>query len=143
MIKKYDSKVSYALLIAIFFLYFVPIVFAIINTGFVKGTIVLIAILIPSYLFILNIFLRTNYVIDADVLKIKCGLLYNKRINIHEIKKISKTNSLISSPAPSFDRIEIAYGKFDSIIISPKDKVTFVKDLMLINPNITNHITKN
>ncbi|WP_100612921.1 PH domain-containing protein [Confluentibacter lentus] len=143
MIKKYNAKVSYTLLIVIFFLFFAPIIFAIINTGFVRGSIVLIVILISSYLFILNIFLRTEYVIDNDVLKIKCGFLYRKSINIHEIKKISKTNSLISSPAPSFDRIEIAYGKFDILIISPKDKAAFAKDLTLINQNIKNHITDN
>lgn len=36
-------------------------------------------------------------------------------------------------PALQYDRIEIAYGKFDNIIISPKDKATFAKDLMFIN----------
>lgn len=143
MTKKYESKISYISLVVIFLLFFMPLIFGTINNGFQKGSYVSIAILITSYLFILNIFLGTGYWIDNDVLKIKCGFLYTKSISIHEIKTISKTNSLISSPAPSFDRIEITYGKFDDIIISPKDKVALAKDLTRINPNIENHITEN
>ncbi|WP_100615365.1 PH domain-containing protein [Confluentibacter citreus] len=143
MTKKYQAKVSYIMLVVIFLLFFIPLIFGAINNGIHKEFYVLIAILVPSYLFILNIFLGTEYWIDNDVLKIKCGFLYTKSISIHEIKTISKTNSLISSPAPSLDRIEITYAKFDDIIISPKDKVTLAKDLTLINPNIKNHITEN
>ncbi|WP_111307345.1 PH domain-containing protein [Confluentibacter sediminis] len=88
-------------------------------------------------------FLNTDYLIENNELKIKCGFLFHKKINIMEIKSIKKTNSLISSPAPSFDRIEITYGTSDTIIISPKDKVTFTKDLTRINHNIKNHISEN
>ena len=33
-----------------------------------------------------------------------------------------KSSNIISSPAASFDRIEITYGEFDKLIISPKHK---------------------
>jgi hypothetical protein len=87
-------------------------------------------------------FLKTEYYIEENLLKIKCGLLFNKSIEIHKIKKISKTNSLITSPAPSFDRIEITYGEYDEIILSPKDKLTLAKDLTTIHPAIENNITE-
>ena len=45
--------------------------------------------------------------------------------------------------APSFDRIELKYGKFDEIIISPKDKLSFANDLTQINIEIENNIVKN
>jgi len=55
---------------------------------------------------------------------------------------VSKTKNIISSPAPSFDRIEIKYGSFDEIIISPKEKLNFEHDLTIMNPNIKNNITE-
>jgi hypothetical protein len=42
----------------------------------------------------------------------------------------------MSSPALSLDRIEIFYNKFDSVIISPKNKADFVAELKSINPAI-------
>lgn len=39
-------------------------------------------------------------------------------------------------PAISLDRIEIRCGKFNSVIISPKQKVEFINHLKSINPNI-------
>ena len=141
MKKKYETKVSYGMLVAIFLLFFTPVIFGIINNGINKEFYVLIGILIPTYAFILHMFLKTDYRIENNELKIKCGLLFNKIIDINEIKAVNKTNSLMSSPAPSFDRIEIKYGKFDEVIISPKDKITFIEDLTIINSKIENDIT--
>ena len=143
MTKKYKAKVSYGMLIAIFLLFFVPLIFGIANNGIDKAFYVLIGILLPTYAFILNMFLTTEYTIENETLRIKCGILFNKKIDINNIKKISRTNSLMSSPAPSFDRIEIKYGKFDEIIISPEDKLNFAKDLTIINSVIENNITEN
>jgi hypothetical protein len=63
-----------------------------------------------------------------------------KPIDINEIRAISKTKSIMSSPAPSFDRIELKYGEFNEVIISPKNKFQFAKDLTKINQNIKNEI---
>ncbi len=142
MIKKYKTKVSYGMLGTIFLLFFVPIIFAVVENGFNREFYILLAILIPSYTFILYVFFKTEYKIENEILKIKCGILVNKSIDIYSIKKISKTKSLISSPAPSFDRIEIRYGKFDEIIISPADKFSLANDLTLINKGIENNIKK-
>ena len=60
--------------------------------------------------------------------------------NIGEMKKVSKSSNIISSPAASFDRIEIRYGKFEELIISPKHKTKFVEDLQKINPEIINNL---
>lgn len=143
MTKKYDTKISYGLLIFTFLIFFVPVILGTLKNGIENGFYVTIGILIPSYAFILHVFLKTTYIVENKTLKIKCGFLFNKNIPIDSIKGIKKTKNLISSPAPSFDRIEIKYGKFDAIIISPKDKVTFAKDLNLINPTIVNSIREN
>ena len=75
-------------------------------------------------------------------MNIKCGFIYNKDLDIEKIISISKTNNPISAPAASLDRIELRYGEFGSVIISPKDEIAFVKDLTIINPNIDNQISK-
>ncbi|MDY8135377.1 PH domain-containing protein [Aquimarina sp. 2201CG5-10] len=136
MVKKYKAKVSYGMLVIIFLLFFIPVTFGVISNGINKEFYIITGILVPSYSFILFLFFKTNYSVENNTLIIKCGFLFKKNIDINTIKTIKKTTSLLSSPAPSFDRIEIKYGKYDEIIISPRNKITFVKDLTSINPNI-------
>lgn len=95
-----------------------------------------IAILAPVLLFVVHIFMNTNYTVDGNSLKIKCGFLFNKSIDIQQIKKISETNNPLGSPAVSLDRLEIVYGKFDNVIISPKHKNEFIETIVLLNPDI-------
>ena len=138
--KRFKSKVSYGTLGVIFILFFTPIIIETINNGITKNFFVLNGILILVYAFILYLFLSTEYTIDKEKLKIKSGFIYNKYLNIDKIKSITKTNNPISAPAASFDRIEIHFEKFSSVIISPKDKIGFVKELIKRNPNIDNQI---
>ena len=92
--------------------------------------------ILPVILFVIHMFMTTVYTIDGDKLTIKCGFLYNKNIDIKTIKMISETNNALSSPATSLDRLEINYGKFDSVIISPKLKSEFINEIMRLNPNV-------
>lgn len=78
----------------------------------------------------------TQYIINDTQLIIKCMFLVNEKIDIHKIRKIEKTSSILSSPALSMDRIAVKYNKFDEIYISPKEKQRFINELLLINPNI-------
>ncbi|MBL6658423.1 MAG: PH domain-containing protein [Flavobacteriales bacterium] len=87
-------------------------------------------------------FFNTTYKIEKEKLHIKCGFFKYKAVNIREMKKVSKSSSIISSPAASFDRIEITYGKFDELIISPKHRIKFVEDLQKINPEIINNLCR-
>ena len=86
------------------------------------------AILLPVILFIGHMLTTTYYVIDEDTLLIKSGF-FTTTIDIKGVKKISETNNPISSPALSLDRIELTYGKFQSVIISPKLKKEFIEGL--------------
>ena len=141
MTKKYPSKVSYGLLIFIFLVFYGPLIPDLVNSDLSGKMIELIGFLSLIFAFVLHLFFGTHYTIENNKLKIKCGIFSYKPIEIDKIKEVSKTKSIISSPAPSFDRIEIKYGKFDEIIISPKDKLNFTNDLVIINPNIKNNIT--
>jgi len=92
--------------------------------------------------FITHMFFKTEYTIEENKLKIKCGFFAYKPIDINDMKEISKSTNMISSPAASFDRIEIKYGKFEELIISPKDKFEFAKYLTNLNPKIKNNLTQ-
>ncbi|MHC1703836.1 MAG: PH domain-containing protein [Tenuifilaceae bacterium] len=83
-----------------------------------------------------HLFLTTYYIIDGKNLIIKGGFIINKVIEIEKIKKISDSNSILSSPANSLDRIEISFNKYDNILISPKEKILFIDHLKTINPSI-------
>ena len=92
--------------------------------------------ILMCFLFIFFISKSTRYIIEENQLTIKCLFIVNNRIDISKIKKIEKTNSILSSPALSLDRIAIKFNKFDEVYISPKEKQSFVNNLLEINPEI-------
>ncbi|WP_338358211.1 PH domain-containing protein [Yeosuana marina] len=100
-----------------------------------------IVILVLTAIFIIHLFFSTKYMIVDDILKIRSGFIYKKDLEIKKILSISKSSTLISSPAASFDRIEIKYGQFSSVVISPKDKISLIEELIKINPDIKNQIS--
>jgi len=87
-------------------------------------------------LFVLISF-TTKYTINPTKLHIKCIPFYNKSIALSSINKVEVTRNLISSPAPSLERIEIYFNNYDSVVISPKDKLQFMDDLQKMNSSIT------
>lgn len=91
--------------------------------------------LVPILLFVIHMLLNTNYTVADSFLKIRCGS-FNQIVDISTIKKITETNNPISSPATSLDRLEIAYNKWDRVIISPSNKMEFIAHLLKLNPTI-------
>ncbi len=136
----YPSKISYGLLIAIGIIFFLPISIEGFNNGTSNHFLITMSILVLVFIIILYTFYSTKYSINKNILHIKCGFLYNDKINIQDIKTIEKTKSLLSSPAASFDRIIVTFGKYDEIILSPQNKVDFVRSLQKINPQIKSSI---
>jgi len=92
--------------------------------------------LLLTLLLIVFISKSTRYIITENQLIVKCMFIVNDKIEILKIRKIEKTNSILSSPALSLDRIAIFYNKYDEVYISPKDRDNFIKDLLEINPTI-------
>ena len=95
----------------------------------------LCSLLIPTVL-IINVLRNTYYTIDDNsrTLLVKSGFIYNHINNIDKITLVKKTNSLLSSPALSTDRLEIRFGKFSRVVISPNDKDVFIEHLKRLNP---------
>ncbi|WP_164110400.1 MULTISPECIES: PH domain-containing protein [Sphingobacterium] len=93
-------------------------------------------LLVLTSIICLPTLLNTHYTIEENILKIRSGLLYKKNIPIDSVRKIVETNNMVSSPAASLDRLEIFYNSFDSVLISPKEKVGFIGTIQDINPKI-------
>ncbi|MFC1397468.1 PH domain-containing protein [Acinetobacter lactucae] len=72
---------------------------------------------------------NTYYVVENNTLIIK-SLVFRWKININNITQIEPTHNPLSSPALSLDRLKIYYmknGEVTSVMISPKDKETFLQ----------------
>lgn len=95
-----------------------------------------ILILLFSGTYIGYVYSNSCYIIDNDALYISCGRLYNKKIDIAEIRKIEELFSLLSQPAFTYNRLDILYKKFETIQISPKEQEKFVNQLTAMNPAI-------
>ncbi|WP_295771349.1 PH domain-containing protein [uncultured Mucilaginibacter sp.] len=87
-------------------------------------------------LFTAHMLYSTYYVVNNSIVNIRCGFLVNQNVDIDTIKSIKETNNALSSPASSLDRLEIAYNKYDSVMISPKDKAGFIALIQSVKPDV-------
>ncbi|WP_190810711.1 PH domain-containing protein [Flagellimonas sp. S3867] len=129
--KRYPSKISYGLLLFVLAV-IIGTTIPIISQGNLLG----LGINLFTLIFVLYVFFSIYYVIEGNNLVIRVGVLFKWKIEISTIKIVAKSNSWISSPAASLDRLNIIYNKHSSILVSPKDKEGFIKELIRINPQI-------
>lgn len=85
-------------------------------------------ILILGAGFPLWIMISTRYMVNDLNLKIASGP-FSWNIPIQSIIAIRETESTSTSPALSFDRLEIIYDTDKAIIVSPNDKLKFIQKL--------------
>jgi hypothetical protein len=128
--KKYKSKIGLELTIPLAIIFGSMLCAGILSKNL---NMILIALVITA--FICHMFSTTEYIIDKESLRIKCGFFINTVVDINSIRKISESYNILSSPAASLDRLEIIHDK-ESVLISPKDKKDFIDALKAINPNI-------
>ena len=95
-----------------------------------------IVVITPAFALVAYTLATTYYSIEGETLKVKSGLFYNKTFNIKTFRKIVNTNNAINAPAASFDRIELFFNGYDSVVVSPNDKEAFIAQLKSINPDI-------
>lgn len=103
---------------------------------FISGAWVGLIIVGLVALFSAHMLLTTYYVVDKGMVNVHCGFFINRNIEIASIRSIVETNNALSSPAASLDRLEINYNKYDSVMISPKDKAGFIDLLKSMKPDI-------
>jgi len=93
---------------------------------------ILILILI---VWLIWIWFSTGYLVENNSLIIRAGPL-KQTIDIQEIKKITREKSILTSGALSIDRLQIQYGKYKYVGISPKKEYEFIALLRSKNPQI-------
>lgn len=130
--KTFDSKISWFILVPLIAVFGSIILLDILNGISWAG----LAVSVVTIAFITHLYRNTKYIINGDELTIKSGFLYKTNIDIKSVNKLVETNSLLSSPALSIDRISIQYNKYDEVMVSPKDKAGFISALTSINPKI-------
>lgn len=97
-------------------------------------------ILADGILALLTIFLlslmRTIYTIDGTELRVKCGFFHYSAMEVAEIVSIRRTRTILSSPALSLDRIAVTSSKGRQLVISPRERIDFIRQLLALNPDI-------
>ncbi|NCD69900.1 PH domain-containing protein [Mucilaginibacter agri] len=136
MTKTYPSKINYWVYLPLiaFITYFIS---RAVIEGQWAGVIVVGTV---SVFLIIPMIFITRYRITDTILNVRSGFIINKNIEIAKIKSIEPNHSILSAPALSFDRIEIFYNTYDSVIISPKNKEDFIETLKQINPAIVSEV---
>ena len=129
----YPTKVSATLVLIISLIMGCILVPYAIKSLWIPFTIILI-------LHFLLLFMLANikYVITESQLIIdqSLGKWGKEVIDISTIKSIEPTHTILSAPASSLDRLRISYNKYDEVIISPRQKEEFIRQLQSINPQI-------
>ncbi len=124
MKKVYKSKVDAWLVIIISGLTLIPMA-SMLYSGF---SVVLFCIVIAILVCIMTMLFGIRYIIDGKDLVVQCGFLFSERFHIDYILSITLTHTMLSSPAASLDRLELKF-RNGSVVISPKDKISFIKDI--------------
>ena len=120
---KIDLWLAFLILGSSLLLILVPVGEWIYNNSSIKRIIFISLFTMPGAILLLLIFFNVKYSLSADKLFVKNGFS-TQSISLKDITHTTPTNSTLSAPALSLDRIEIIY-KGGSIVISPKDKDGF------------------
>ncbi|MBL8309527.1 MAG: PH domain-containing protein [Burkholderiales bacterium] len=72
--------------------------------------------------------LSTRYTLGHGQLLVQSGP-FRWRVPIADITSITPTSNALSSPALSLDRLRIDYGHAKSLMISPRNREQFIRDI--------------
>lgn len=89
---------------------------------------VMALVMLAAAVFVIWVTFATYYELEHDALVAHSGP-FSWRIPLAEISAIRPSNSPLSSPAMSMDRLQITYGNGRSILVSPADKAEFLTTL--------------
>lgn len=102
--------------------------------GSLIQSVILMIVLLPFIALMLMPLFGTKYTLTDSQLLINNGFSTN-RIELADITYITPTRNASSAPALSLDRLKITY-KNKKVLISPKDKPRFYREIQSRNSNI-------
>lgn len=85
------------------------------------GSIIFTLIMWSFAIFMAWLAMSTAYIVKEDHLLIRSGP-FKMRIRYEDIRKVSRTQSVLAAPALSTQRLEILYRRYDIAHISPDDE---------------------
>lgn len=129
--KTYKSKIDLWLLILLVVGFGAPLIYMTVREPHWIGPV----IWLPLTIFVISSVTNIRYIIEGDMLLIR-NIGFKMAVPIRSIRRVEETSSLLASPAASLDRLEIVYNRYDSVLVSPRDKSGFITDLRAINPEI-------
>jgi len=91
-----------------------------------------VALSFPSLL-ILWMFFGTFYFLDKELLVVRAGPV-RLDVLLSSIKSIAPVRSMVAAPALSTDRVEIVYGDYKRLLISPENRDAFLASLRACAP---------
>lgn len=110
--------------------------FHVIAWGIMPGSLIAVAltqvwsavfVMLVSAAFVLWIWAKTGYTLTETHLLVQSGPL-RWQIPLASIRRVRPSNNPLSSPALSFQRLEVRHDK-GSILISPQDRARFLAEL--------------
>lgn len=136
--KSATSKINLYILIGVIVFMFGMTIPALFDDT-IEPFIVILAINLVIFLFLLWTYKTTFYIIKNDSLLWKSGP-FNGTIEIKNINKIEHHKGIVVptiwKPALSHIGLIITYNKYDDIYISPENSKEFIALLLKTNPNI-------
>ena len=128
--KTYRTRVSVGLLLLIAAIC-IPCAIAALVAHDIMRTIMIIAVVAV----IIGLLFSIKYVIDGETLRVYYLPWCHTDIDIKTITKMERSHNLISSPAASLKRLKISYGKWDSVLVSPRNEDDFIDTVNKIRHN--------
>lgn len=112
----------------------IPLIVFLISTGL--GTVMGTKLhLLPTFIILLfiNLFFAylwfgTYYIFRDSYLYVRCGP-FRGRICYDKIIELKESHNPSSAAACSLNRIEIRYGKYDTALVSPKQRNEFINEI--------------
>ncbi len=101
-------------------------IYAVIKHFSITNLIIILIIFIIVIPFVGIIWFKTGYFVTKGYLIIKIGPITHSSIQISSISKISRSSSILSSPANSLNRLSIKYGRKGLVLISPENETDFI-----------------
>ena len=144
MQKKFHSKIDIWLLVLLLVAIALPLLILIFVSFYEPTAISIPALITIAMVFVLIVYMYVSvrYIVDFSSKTLFITTGFGKHgIAIDDIVSIERTNSVLSAPALSLDRIAIKYQKqgkktLQSIVISPKKRQEFIEDILKINQNV-------
>ncbi len=129
----YPTKVSATLILFVSAAWLCVLSPFVINGLWIHFTVVLV-----FYFLLLYLMASIKYEINGSQLIVYqfIGKWGKIAIDINTIKGIEPTHTILSAPASSLDRLRISYNKYDDVVISPRRKEAFIRQLQTLNPQI-------